>query len=176
MIKNIIVCLFLFIIGCTNDSYVDDKIKNYSKLQDISLGESVDEVYKRFKKENFIIQHYKDISDLKECKNSKNVIFSNNMSNFDVNNNGILTEISTTNPNVVDANGIRVGDSEKTLENLSKNTKPEKVFSGDDSLDFFKYKILMNDKKGYFFYIVDNNKRITSITVSSINHINCYED
>lgn len=175
MIKYIIVWLLPFIIGCDNNSGIDNEIENYSKLQDVSLGENLDEVYKRFKKDNFIIQNYKDISDSKECENSKNIIFSNNMTNFDVNNNGILTEISTTNPNVVDANGIRVGNAEKIIQNLNKNIEPEKIFSGDDSVEFFKYKIQMKDKMGYFIYIV-NNKKIDSITISSVNHIPCYKD
>lgn len=72
------------------------------------------------------MQNYKDISNVKDCEKSKNLIINDNQTNIDVDERGMVTAINTTNPNAIDANGISVGENEKQLFKLKNITKTKK--------------------------------------------------
>lgn len=170
--------LLFFIAGCSTSKQannLDIQSQNEYALDGVELDENIESVKKRLKNE-LTIQNYRDISDLKECENAKNIIINNFLTNIDTDNNGVITSINTVNPKVIDANGVSVGQDEKVIKNLVPTAKSDKIFSGDDSLDFYEYKIQMKNKKGYYEYIVNNDKKIDSITISSNRYIACFED
>lgn len=72
------------------------------------------------------MQNYKDISNVKDCEKSKNLIINDNQTNVDVDKRGVVTAINTTNPNTIDVNGISVGENEKKLFKLKNVTKTKK--------------------------------------------------
>src|SRR5690606_13733711 len=120
-------------------------------------GDNLDALKSRFKGD-IIIQKYSDITDLKECQNRKNILVNNTLTSVDVDNNEIVTSIHTRDVKAVDANNISIGKGEINVAKLNNNIKPKKVFSGDESLDLFLYKIPMKESKGYFIYNINNNK------------------
>ena len=104
-------------------------------------------------KGDIIIQNYSDITDLKECQKRKNILVNNTLTSVDIDDYGVVTSIHTRDLKAVDANNISVGKLESSIKNLNSNIKSEKIFSGDDSVDVFVYKIPMKGNKGYFISI-----------------------
>lgn len=170
--------LFIFLIaGCEkNEVYVlsDRNLISY-QLNGISIGSKIEDFHKKFK-EGIIVQNYRDISDIKECENAQNIIFDNNQTNIDVDKSGTITAINTTNPNVVDSNGIKIGQSEKNLLKLNSITKTKKIDNSEDSNYYYEYIITPTNSKVYYIYTTDDKKKIDSIGLFSKNHIACYED
>lgn len=161
--------------GCsnsqTNSSDLNQIQSKENELNSIRIGENLETLKGRFRGD-IIIQKYSDITDLKECQNRKNILVNNTLTSVDVDKDGIVTSINTRDVKAVDANNINVGNTESNIIKLNTNIKPEKVFSGDDSLELFVYKIPMKENKGYFVYNIDNNK-IESISIESLEHIPC---
>ena len=110
---------------------------------------------------------------MKECQNRKNILLNNGLTSVDVDNNGDITSINTRDLKTVDANDVSVGKLESSINSLPDLDNRQKVFTGDDSIEFHTYKIPMTVKKGYFLYSIDNNSKIDSITIANIKHISC---
>lgn len=169
-ILSIVLCC-----GCSNSQTNSSDFNNIQskeiELNGIRIGDNLEKLKDRFKGD-IIIQKYSDITELKECQNRKNILVNNTLTSVDVNNDGIVTSIHTRDEKIVDSNNISVGKTEINVTKLNTNVKPQKVFSGDDSLDLFLYKIPMKKSKGYFIYNIDNNK-IESISIESFDHISC---
>ena len=72
------------------------------------------------------LQSYKDISSIIGCENAKNIIIDNNETNLDISNKGFVMVINTTNPKVVDGNGISVGENVRKLSKLEAIDKTKK--------------------------------------------------
>lgn len=161
--------------GCSNSQSNSSDLHSIkskeNELNGIKIGDNLDALKSRFKGD-IIIQKYSDITDLKECQNRKNILVNNTLTSVDVDNNEIVTSIHTRDVKAVDANNISIGKGEINVAKLNNNIKPKKVFSGDESLDLFLYKIPMKESKGYFVYNINNNK-IESISIESFDHISC---
>lgn len=170
--------LFLFlVVGCNkNETHVlsDRNLASY-QLNGISIGNKLEDVYTKFK-ENIVVQNYKDISDVKECENAKNIIIDNNQTNIDVDESGIITAINTTNPNIVDSNGAKIGQSEKELLKLNSIIKKNKLNNGEDGGYYYEYIVTPTNSKVYYVYTTDDEKKIDYIGLFSKAHIACYED
>ncbi|WP_396231794.1 hypothetical protein [Acinetobacter baumannii] len=122
--KNLFV-LILFFAGCAEKEVHALSNSNLpsNQLDGVHLGDKFDDI---FNKNNIIVQNYKDISNVKDCEKSKNLIIKDNQTNIDVDERGMVTAINTTNPNAIDANGISVGENEKQLFKLKNITKTKK--------------------------------------------------
>lgn len=122
--KNLFV-LILFFAGCAEKEVHALSNSNLpsNQLDGVHLGDKFDDI---FNKNNIIVQNYKDISNVKDCEKSKNLIINDNQTNIDVDERGMVTAINTTNPNAIDANGISVGENEKQLFKLKNITKTKK--------------------------------------------------
>ena len=169
----------LLLCGCSN-SQTNSSDLNREKIQEnelngIKIGENLELLRKKFKSD-IVIQNYSDISGLKECQNRKNVLVNNTLTSVDINDNGIVTSINTRDLPVIDANNMSVGKLEGSIKKLNSHIKPEKIFSGDDSLDSFVYRIPMKEGKGYFIYNIGNDSKIESISIESLEHVSCYEE
>lgn len=127
--KNLFV-LILFFAGSAGKEVhaLSNSNLAFNQLDGIHLGDKFDDVFKKNKnKNNIIVQNYKDISNVKDCEKSKNLIINDNQTNVDVDKRGVVTAINTTNPNTIDVNGISVGENEKKLFKLKNITKTKKM-------------------------------------------------
>ena len=178
-------CSVLLLCSCSNsqsnsldlnNKNQDSLINNQeNKLNNIRIGDNVEFLKKKFKKD-IIFQNYSDITDMKECQNSKNILVNNTLTSIDINGNGIVTSIHTRDSMAVDANNISVGKLEGSINKLNSYIKPEKKISGDDSIYLLVYKIPMKDNKGFFIYSIGDDGKIESISIESVDHISCGED
>ncbi|WP_252377834.1 hypothetical protein [Acinetobacter pittii] len=111
--KNLFV-LILFFAGSAGKEVhaLSNSNLAFNQLDGIHLGDKFDDVFKK-NKNNIIVQNYKDISNVKDCEKSKNLIINDNQTNVDVDKRGVVTAINTTNHNTIDVNGISVGENEK---------------------------------------------------------------
>lgn len=166
----------LLLCGCSNSHNnlldLNGNKNKESELNDIKIGDTLEVLRERFKGD-IIIQNYSDITDLKECQKRKNILVNNTLTSFDIDDYGVVTSIHTRDLKAVDANNISVGKLESSIKNLNSNIKSEKIFSGDDSVDVFVYKIPMKGNKGYFIYNIGNESKIESISIESLDHISC---
>jgi len=157
----------LLLCGCSNSHNnlldLNGNKNKESELNDIKIGDTLEVLRERFKGD-IIIQNYSDITDLKECQKRKNILVNNTLTSVDIDDYGVVTSIHTRDLKAVDANNISVGKLE---------IKSEKIFSGDDSVDVFVYKIPMKGNKGYFIYNIGNESKIESISIESLDHISC---
>lgn len=126
-------------------------------------------------KGDILVQNYKDISNVVGCENSKNIIIDNNETNLDVNNKGFITAINTTNPRVIDTNGISVGQDSKKLLELKSINKLKKI-DNQEGDSYYEYKLVSQDSKFYYIYTTNQDDKIDSIGLFSKDYINCYED
>ncbi|PKF34300.1 hypothetical protein CW311_07385 [Acinetobacter proteolyticus] len=166
----------ILLVGCAkNEVHIVGKDSlNFNKLNGISLGSNLEDILKKYKND-IVVQNYKDISGVIGCENAKNIIIDNNETNLDVSSEGFITAINTTNPKVVDANGISIGaDSRKLLELKSIN-KVKKIDNQEDG-SYYEYKLVPQDSKFYYVYTAGQDEKIDSIGLFSKDHINCYED
>ena len=125
MKKKSLFVLILFFAGCAEKEVHALSNSNLpsNQLDGVHLGDKFDDI---FNKNNIIVQNYKDISNVKDCEKSKNLIIKDNKTNIDVDERGMVTAINTTNPNAIDANGISVRENEKQLFKLKNITKTKK--------------------------------------------------
>lgn len=151
------------------------KSHNELELYSIQLGGNSESLKERFK-EDMVVEYYKDISDLKECKYAENIFLDNYLIAVETDNNKIITSVGTTDQKLADYHGISVGQDEKVIKKLIPNAQSKKIYSGDDSIDFYEYKIQMENKQGYYSYVIDNFGKINSITIKSNDYIACIEE
>ncbi|EPF6186444.1 hypothetical protein NYY74_09530 [Acinetobacter baumannii] len=171
--KNLFV-LILFFAGCAEKEVHALSNSNLpsNQLDGVHLGDKFDDI---FNKNNIIVQNYKDISNVKDCEKSKNLIIKDNQTNIDVDERGMVTAINTTNPNAIDANGISVGENEKQLFKL-KNIIKTKKMDAEEGGSYYEYKILSQHSNFYYIYTANHQGKIDSIGLFSKDYISCYED
>ncbi|GAA5630669.1 hypothetical protein Acal02_01277 [Acinetobacter calcoaceticus] len=147
---------------------------NFNKLNGITLGSSLEDILKKYK-DDIVVQNYKDISSIIGCENAKNIIIDNNETSLDINNKGFVTAINTTNPKVVDGNGISVGENVRKLSKLEAIDKTKKI-DNQEGEAYYEYKLAPQDSKFYYIYTVGQDEKVESIGLFSNDHIDCYED
>lgn len=126
-------------------------------------------------KNDIVVQNYKDISSVIGCENAKNIIIDNNETNLVVSSEGFITAINITNPKVVDANAISIGEDSRKLLELKSINKVKKIDNQKDG-SYYEYKLVSQDSKFYYIYAAGRDEKIDSIGLFSKDHINCYED
>ncbi|MER8076056.1 hypothetical protein [Acinetobacter pittii] len=173
--KNLFV-LILFFAGSAGKEVhaLSNSNLAFNQLDGIYLGDKFDDVFKK-NKNNIIVQNYKDISNVKDCEKSKNLIINDNQTNVDVDKRGVVTAINTTNPNTIDVNGISVGENEKKLFKLKNVTKTKKM-DAEEGGSYYEYKILSQHSDSYYIYTANHQGKIDSIGLFSKDYISCYED
>lgn len=176
LIKASLFISLILLVGCAKKEVhaLDKDSLDFHKLNGISLGSNLEDFEKKYKGD-ILVQNYKDISNVVGCENSKNIIIDNNETNLDVNNKGFITAINTTNPRVIDANGISVGQDSKKLLELKSINKLKKI-DNQEGGSYYEYKLVSQDSKFYYIYTTNQDDKIDSIGLFSKDYINCYED
>lgn len=166
----------ILLVGCAKNEVhtVAKDSLNFNKLNGISIGGNLEDVLKKYK-DDIIVQNYKDISSIPGCENAKNIIIDNNETNLDVSNKGFVTAINTTNPKVIDENGISVGQDLKKLLELKSINKVNKI-DNQEGGSYYEYKLVSQDSEFYYIYSTSKDDKVDSIGLFSKDYINCYED